>query len=154
MPRSYTRKYAERPSPPYPANEYCGRVKRGNDGAMWLSSKVGSQSACTWKPVVRSPRRSRDAHNMSYIRSRSPSPVRSGARRSPVRSARRSPVKKSPRATVIRQLRRSKSPVRTFHHGYEYADQITKPSGSGWKKTGWSLDTRTDKLFYEWRRRN
>jgi hypothetical protein len=96
MPRSYTRKYAERPSPPYPANDYCGQVKRGNDGAMWLSSRVGSQSACTWKPVVRSPKRR--------------SPVRSPVRR---RSFKRSPKRRS----IIRKLFRSKSPVRRSHYG-------------------------------------
>ena len=110
MPRSYTRKYMERPSPPYPANDYCGQVKRGNDGSMWLSSKVGSQSACTWKPVVRSPRRSREAHKMlgiPYIRTRSPRRLRS---RSPMRPRSRSPRRlKSPK----RSPRRLKSPKRS-----------------------------------------
>ncbi len=31
----------------------CGMVKKGNDGAMWISSKVGKQRACTWKHVVK-----------------------------------------------------------------------------------------------------
>ena len=44
-------KYASRPSPPYPANECCGEVFRGNDGRVYVSSKVGAQSSCTWKPA-------------------------------------------------------------------------------------------------------
>jgi hypothetical protein len=112
MPRSYTRKYAERPSPPYPANEYCGRVKRGNDGAMWLSSKVGSQSACTWKPVVRSPRRSREAHNMLGIRSRSPSRPRSPRYTSWPKSPKRS--LRSPKRSLRSPKRSLRSPKRSL----------------------------------------
>ena len=53
-----TKKYSIRPSPPFPANDYCGRMKKGNDGQMYISSRVGSQKACTWKPVVRASPRS------------------------------------------------------------------------------------------------
>ena len=124
MPRSYTRKYMERPSPPYPANDYCGQVKRGNDGAMWLSSKVGSQSACTWKPVVRSPKRS---------------PVRrSPVRRSPVR---RSPVRRSPENSLPRSLQRKRSPSGRLLR--RSPSQIRQLRSSGWRfdlRTGrWSL---------------
>jgi hypothetical protein len=41
-------KYANRPSPPYGANECCGKVMKGNDGAMW-ESKENSRGICAWK---------------------------------------------------------------------------------------------------------
>ena len=61
--RLYTKKYSTRKSPPYPANEYCGKVKKGNDNKMYISSMVGKQRSCTWKPLAkkstkRSPKRS------------------------------------------------------------------------------------------------
>ena len=43
-------KYANRPSPPYKANEYCGKTMQGNDGGMYLSKK-GSNGVCRWIPV-------------------------------------------------------------------------------------------------------
>ena len=42
------KKYANRPSPPYPANNYCGRQKRGNNGKMYLS-KPNKNGVCSWK---------------------------------------------------------------------------------------------------------
>lgn len=44
-----TKKYATRPSPPYPANECCNKRKRGNDGRMWVS-KAASNGICRWVP--------------------------------------------------------------------------------------------------------
>ena len=37
--RMSTKKYATRPSPPYPANECGGMKKRGNNGRMWISTQ-------------------------------------------------------------------------------------------------------------------
>jgi len=42
------KKYANRPSPPYPANNYCGRQKRGNNGKIYLS-KPNKNGVCSWK---------------------------------------------------------------------------------------------------------
>ena len=45
--RRHTKKYSERPSPSYSANEYCGKRKRGNDGNWWISEKnIGG--ICRW----------------------------------------------------------------------------------------------------------
>lgn len=57
--RKFTAKYMERPSPPYPANECCGRIARGNDGGVYRSSRVGAQRACSWKSMStrKSPKR-------------------------------------------------------------------------------------------------
>ena len=40
-----------RPSPPFHANEYCGKKKRGNDGRMYLSRK-NKNGICSWKPIL------------------------------------------------------------------------------------------------------
>lgn len=42
-------KYEDRPSPPYPANECCGEIKKGNDGRMYIS-KANVKGICQWKP--------------------------------------------------------------------------------------------------------
>lgn len=42
------KKYTERPSPPYPANECCGEEKIGNDGKLYRSEK-NARGICTWK---------------------------------------------------------------------------------------------------------
>ena len=58
----HIKKYAERASPAYPANECCGQKKKGKDGRFYVSSRVGKQKVCTWKPVrkasEKSPKRS------------------------------------------------------------------------------------------------
>ena len=41
-------KYANRPSPSYPANDYCGKKLSGNDGKMYLS-KPNKNGVCSWK---------------------------------------------------------------------------------------------------------
>ena len=41
-------KYAGRPSPPYPANQCCGEVMRGNDGNMYVS-KADKNGTCRWQ---------------------------------------------------------------------------------------------------------
>ena len=41
-------KYLQRSSPPYPANEFCDRIKRGNDGKMYVSTP-NQNKICTWK---------------------------------------------------------------------------------------------------------
>jgi len=45
-----TKKYATRDSPPYGANQHCGKKMRGNDGNWWRS--VANKSGiCTWRRV-------------------------------------------------------------------------------------------------------
>lgn len=57
--RQTTKKYLNRNSPSYPANECCRRHLQGNDGKVYFSSKVGSQKSCTWKLInPKSPKRS------------------------------------------------------------------------------------------------
>jgi hypothetical protein len=67
-----TAKYANRNSPSYPANECCGERKRGNDGMMYVSSRVGNQKSCTWKKVD-SAKESSPAKGKTEARSKSPS---------------------------------------------------------------------------------
>jgi hypothetical protein len=45
-----TSKYANRPSPPYPANDYCGKNKRGNDKNMYTSKK-NTNGVCRWVKI-------------------------------------------------------------------------------------------------------
>jgi hypothetical protein len=45
------KKYNIRPSPPYPANEYCGKKMKGNDGA-WYESRKNKAGVCSWKLVL------------------------------------------------------------------------------------------------------
>ena len=40
-------KKLNRPSPPYPANDYCGKKKKGNDGNMYTSKK-NKNGICRW----------------------------------------------------------------------------------------------------------
>lgn len=40
-------KYINRPSPPYPANECCGQIMRGNDGNMYIS-RPDKNNVCRW----------------------------------------------------------------------------------------------------------
>lgn len=44
-------KYANRPSPPYPANNYCGKNKRGNDKNMY-NSKENKNGVCRWVKIT------------------------------------------------------------------------------------------------------
>jgi len=53
-----TKKYTERPSPPFPANECCGEVKVGNDGKLYRSVRRGKRSDCAWV---------RDSPAVSYL---------------------------------------------------------------------------------------
>lgn len=44
------KKYKNRKSPPYPANEYCNKRKKGNDGLMYIS-KPNKNNVCSWKKI-------------------------------------------------------------------------------------------------------
>jgi hypothetical protein len=44
------KKYKSRNSPPYPANENCGKKMKGNDGLMY-ESKPNKNGVCSWKKV-------------------------------------------------------------------------------------------------------
>lgn len=43
-------KYTTRKSPPYPANDYCGKKMKGNDGNIY-ESKPNKNNVCVWKKV-------------------------------------------------------------------------------------------------------
>jgi hypothetical protein len=42
------KKYKNRKSPPYPANENCNKLMKGNDGNMYLS-EPNKNNICSWK---------------------------------------------------------------------------------------------------------
>jgi hypothetical protein len=42
------KKYLTRDSPPYPANEYCGKTMKGNNGKMY-TSVADKNNVCRWK---------------------------------------------------------------------------------------------------------
>lgn len=44
------KKYKNRKSPPYPANENCNKKMKGNDGNMYIS-KPNKNNVCSWKLV-------------------------------------------------------------------------------------------------------
>ena len=44
------KKYTDRKSPPYPANENCGKKMKGNDGFMYEARK-NKNNICSWKKV-------------------------------------------------------------------------------------------------------
>jgi len=44
------KKYKNRKSPPYPANEHCNKKMKGNDGAMY-QSKPNKNNICSWKKI-------------------------------------------------------------------------------------------------------
>jgi hypothetical protein len=44
------KKYRNRKSPPYPANDYCNKKKKGNDGFMYIS-KPNKNKVCSWKKL-------------------------------------------------------------------------------------------------------
>jgi hypothetical protein len=50
--RQFTKKYSQRNSPPYPANNCCGSVKRGNDRKIYKSIQRTKASPCIWKRVA------------------------------------------------------------------------------------------------------
>jgi len=52
--RQYTKKYTERPSPPYPAQECKHDVKRGNDGNLYMSDS-DINGIFKWK-LIKNPR--------------------------------------------------------------------------------------------------
>jgi len=42
------KKYKSRNSPPYPANQNCGKEMKGNDGLMYVSQS-NKNGVCTWR---------------------------------------------------------------------------------------------------------
>jgi hypothetical protein len=48
--KNKTLKYKDRPSPPYPANDLCGKNKKGNDGNMYTSKK-NKNGVCRWVKI-------------------------------------------------------------------------------------------------------
>ena len=44
------KKYQNRKSPPYPANENCNKTMVGNDGNNYIS-KPNKNNICSWKKV-------------------------------------------------------------------------------------------------------
>lgn len=49
------KRYADRPSPPLPANEHCGLVRTGNDGRRYRSTP-DKNGRCRWVPMKTAPR--------------------------------------------------------------------------------------------------
>ena len=44
------KKYADRKSPPYPANKNCSKKMKGNDGNIY-ESKPNKNNICSWKKL-------------------------------------------------------------------------------------------------------
>lgn len=44
------KKYKDRKSPPYPANDNCNKKMKGNDGNMYIS-KPNKNNICSWKKI-------------------------------------------------------------------------------------------------------
>jgi hypothetical protein len=44
------KKYKNRKSPPYPANENCNKQMTGNDGKLYIS-KPNKNNICSWKKI-------------------------------------------------------------------------------------------------------
>lgn len=44
------KKYKNRKSPPYPANEHCNEIMVGNDGNQYIS-KPNKNNVCSWKKL-------------------------------------------------------------------------------------------------------
>ena len=44
------KKYKLRKSPPFPANDFCNKKKKGNDGKMYIS-KPNKNNVCSWKLI-------------------------------------------------------------------------------------------------------
>jgi len=49
-PKRTIKKYASRKSPPYPANQNCGKKMKGNDGNLY-ESKININGICSWKII-------------------------------------------------------------------------------------------------------
>ena len=49
-PKLSVKKYRERPSPPFPANDFCGKRKKGNDGTFYVS-KPNKNGVCRWVKI-------------------------------------------------------------------------------------------------------
>jgi len=49
--KNKTLKYKNRPSPPYPANDWCGKNKKGNNGNMYTSKK-NKNGVCRWVKII------------------------------------------------------------------------------------------------------
>lgn len=43
-------RYKDRPSPPYPANENCGKTMKGNDGLKY-KSVANKAGVCSWRRI-------------------------------------------------------------------------------------------------------
>ena len=48
--RQTSKKYSDRSSPPFPANECCDQEMVGNDGTMYVS-RADKNGRCAWKKV-------------------------------------------------------------------------------------------------------
>jgi hypothetical protein len=47
MKRQTNKKYTTRPSPPFSAQDFCGKRKKGNDGNWWVSTP-DKNGRCRW----------------------------------------------------------------------------------------------------------
>lgn len=98
-----SKKYTERPSPPFPANECRDMTKRGNDGSMY-ESVAASNGVYRWVKKVRASRKSPAKKSIDFTKqiffpkaSRKSPAKKSAVRKSPSKksASRKSPSKKS-----------------------------------------------------------
>jgi len=116
--RQTSKKYTSRPSPPYPANECAGEVMNGNDGQMYISSKVGAQRSYTWKfiePFARQNTPSqRETEPTRVYQRRQPSPREAEPLQAPLRQVtlRQVPLRQVPlRQVPLRQVPLRQAPA-------------------------------------------
>lgn len=112
-----TSHYQDRPSPPYPANQCCGRMKRGNDDQLWISipdkngtcrwQKVNKNnrnraySPCSAVPKKASNRKSASLKKKAASRKRAASQKKAASRKKA--SSRKTPKKKSSRKQLSKE---------------------------------------------------
>ena len=80
----------KRKSPPYPANECCGEIKKGNDGKMYLSKK-NKKGICKW---TKSPKK----------QAKKKSPKKQAKKKSPKKQAKKKSPKKQKKEDREKEL--------------------------------------------------
>lgn len=60
--RQSAKKYAQRTSPPFPANQCCGQTRLGNDGRAYASARPAPGAPCQWRVASSQP----EAHEWTF----------------------------------------------------------------------------------------
>jgi len=90
--RQLSKKYQQRPSPPFPANKCCGQTMQGNDGRLF-ESRPARNGICRWQPLTRGVRAARSPRRP--MRRRSPQARARSPKRAKPKSPRRKPKRRA-----------------------------------------------------------